>query len=200
MENNIEKYDWGLISIHSINLDEDFIWKNRTELDIQRVIWNNKEHLTKDFILRLLESFKDNGFKFKRYNISSFSQGILPIEEEGFNFFLFRDLFDFEVEELAQFIMRDSEGKPLLFGRKTEGTLKFSMNNFSIFDTLYRRNVMSFDFILEYFDCFECLIDYCFESDQIFKRRLKTMRFKGYDMRKSENNNLRLFMKLKGRM
>ena len=184
-----KEYDWRNISIKSKDLTEDFIWEFKSNLDLGKVFQNNRDHLTKEFIKKIIDLIHSKKLSDKIFYDYS---PLISITRSNISYPLLLGA-NLEVEELIQLIRRDDEGN--IISAENRQSLESGSENFVIFYTLYTDYKLDMDTIIEYFDHFESMLS-IYEFNGI-KRRMK---FKGYDLRKKENASLRLFLKLKGRL
>ena len=190
IKRNLNKDFWYKLSVHDKDLTEDFIWDFREDIDINRAIKNNKEHLSREFIIKVVKALDNKEFKFKEYYKYIGSVG--HSEKESLDFSILKNT-NLTVEDLTSFLAKDDNGQ--IIEIRGRGHQQRSIRNCNIFYILYSDYELSQDFIIEHFDLIENAVD-----AMSYTEGTKIMKFKGYDMRKPENNELKLFLKLKGRL
>jgi hypothetical protein len=188
IKRNLNDDFWYKLSVHEKDLTEEFIWDFREDIDINRAIKNNKEHLSKEFILKIVSALDNKELKFKEYrrNLSS----TWHTETDNLDFSVLKNA-NLSAEDLFSFLKKDEKGNIIPFNSRN--FYSETIRNYHIFYCLYNDYELTQDFIIEYFDFIEAASDVNSDTG-------KKMKFKGYDMRKPENNELKLFLKLKGRL
>ena len=149
IKRNLNKDFWYKLSVHDKDLTEDFIWDFREDIDIDRAIKNNKENLSREFIIKVVKALDNKEFKFKEYHKYLGSVGHMI---ESLDFSILKNT-NLTVEDLTSFLAKDDNGEIIKTNDRFHN--QKSIRNFNIFHTLYNDYELSQDFIIEYFDLIE---------------------------------------------